>query len=138
MENFKEDVAKNRLPLVSFIEPRYYDRPGSKAFANDMHPPHHVGLADELVASVYETLASNPALFAKTLFIVTCDEHGGSYDHVVPPTLENPRVRARVRMLGLALTRVPPPPDAGAVSLGLPCAHHLHLALSSQARCAAA
>lgn len=27
-DKFKEDVAANRLPLFSFIEPRYYDRPG--------------------------------------------------------------------------------------------------------------
>src|SRR5262249_17318766 len=89
MSTFATDVAKNRLPLVSFLEPRYYDRPGMKEFANDAHPPHHVGLADKLVQDVYNALAANPSLFARTLFIVTFDEHGGSYDHVIPPQLEH-------------------------------------------------
>lgn len=39
MDMFKEDVAANRLPLFSFIEPRYYDRNGS--YSNDFHPPHN-------------------------------------------------------------------------------------------------
>ncbi len=46
-DRFKEDVAKNNLPLFTFIEPRYYDRPGDRKFANDFHPPHNSQLADE-------------------------------------------------------------------------------------------
>ena len=33
---------------------------------------------------MYEALSSNAALWAKTLLVVTFDEHGGLYDHVDP------------------------------------------------------
>lgn len=91
MERFKEDVEHNRLPLFSFIEPRYYDRPGEKKFANDFHPPHNAMLADELVQFIYETIAANPQVAQKTLFMITFDEHGGTYDHVIPPMLTHAR-----------------------------------------------
>ena len=40
---------------------------------------------DALIAEVYNTLRANPALFERTLLIVLYDEHGGFFDHVVPP-----------------------------------------------------
>ncbi len=40
------------------------------------------------VKKVYDTLRSNPALWAKTLLIVTYDEHGGLYDHAIPPVAD--------------------------------------------------
>ncbi len=95
-DKFKEDVANNRLPLFSFIEPRYYDRPKEGKYARDFHPPHNPYLADELIQSIYDTLQSNPALSAKTLLMITFDEHGGFYDHVVPPLLQNARTKELV------------------------------------------
>jgi phospholipase C len=35
---------------------------------------------------VYQALRSNPETWAKTLLIITYDEHGGNYDHAPPPT----------------------------------------------------
>ena len=40
---------------------------------------------DALIAQVYNPLRANPALFERTLLIVLYDEHGGFFDHVVPP-----------------------------------------------------
>jgi phospholipase C len=34
---------------------------------------------------VYDALRANPAIWARSALIVTYDEHGGFYDHVVPP-----------------------------------------------------
>jgi phospholipase C len=55
-----------------------------------MHAPHDVRPGDRLVADVYEALRQNEQLWAKTMFILTFDEHGGFYDHVIPPAVDNP------------------------------------------------
>ena len=41
---------------------------------------------------VYDTLRSNEQLWRKTMLVITYDEHGGFYDHVIPPIAE---VRSR-------------------------------------------
>ena len=79
-KHFEEDVAKGDLAGYSFIEPSYFG-----PHQNDQHPPHDIMRGDALIAGVYNTLRGNPELFAKTLLIVLYDEHGGFYDHVVPP-----------------------------------------------------
>jgi phospholipase C len=53
--------------------------------ANDAHPPHDIIGADGLVASVYNAIRKNDKLWNSTLLVLLCDEHGGFYDHVVPP-----------------------------------------------------
>ena len=42
-----------------------------------------VTLAEGLIADVYNALRASP-LWQQTLLIITCDEHGGCYDHVPP------------------------------------------------------
>lgn len=79
-EHWNEDVARGDLPAYTFIEPTYFG-----AGQNDQHPPHDVMRGDELIARVYNPLQANQALFERTLLIVLYDEHGGFYDHVVPP-----------------------------------------------------
>jgi phospholipase C len=56
---------------------------------NDMHPPHNISYGDALVAAVYNALRGGPK-WKKTLLIITFDEHGGCYDHVVPPAATSP------------------------------------------------
>ena len=75
------------LPAYSFIEPRYFDFLGLKA--NDQHPPHDVALGEDLIADVYDNLRNSPA-WPHTLLVVTYDEHGGLYDHVLPPACTPP------------------------------------------------
>ncbi|HET9148803.1 MAG TPA: alkaline phosphatase family protein, partial [Acetobacteraceae bacterium] len=84
-KHFEEDVAKGDLPGYTFIEPTYFG-----PHQNDQHPPHDVMRGDALIAGVYNTLRGKPDLFAKTLLIVLYDEHGGFYDHVVPPATVPP------------------------------------------------
>jgi hypothetical protein len=42
-------------------------------------------IAQKELADIYNALTANPELFNSTLFVVYYDEHGGFYDHVVPP-----------------------------------------------------
>lgn len=79
-KHWEDDVKAGDLPAYSFIEPTYFGPD-----QNDQHPPHDVMRGDELIARVYNPLQANPELFARTLLIVLYDEHGGFFDHVVPP-----------------------------------------------------
>lgn len=92
MDQFYDDVASGNLPSYSFIEPRmFYDH-------NDQHPPAvlqgHVlnssVLAGELlINNIYNAIRTSNSEqgnnFENTVLIITYDEHGGCYDHVVPP-----------------------------------------------------
>jgi phospholipase C len=84
---FKIACETNTLPVYSFIEPRYFDFLGLKA--NDQHPPHDVSLGEHLIADVYDAIRNSPA-WPHTLLVVTWDEHGGLFDHVLPPTTVSP------------------------------------------------
>jgi phospholipase C len=85
-DDFAKDVrqtAPDDFPELVWIEPRYFNFPfGGRP--NDQHPPHDIGLGDQLIADVYQALTSNPELWKSTLFVVTYDEHGGFFDHVEP------------------------------------------------------
>jgi phospholipase C len=95
------------LPAYSFIEPNhkpgFHTVDGSLGLSNNQHPgnntigdnvydaapavtPGDFTRAESLIASVYESLRANMALFERTILLVTYDEHGGLYDHVPPPT----------------------------------------------------
>jgi phospholipase C len=84
---FFRDCTENTLPGYSFLEPRYFN--GGANRANDQHPIHGVAAGDNLIADVYEALRSSPA-WENTLLLITSDEHGGFYDHVLPPSAVNP------------------------------------------------
>ena len=81
--NFARDWASlPTMPSVIFIEPEYTD--GPHLDANDDHPPSGVAKGQAFLAAIYRALIANPARWARTLMIVTYDEHGGFYDHVSP------------------------------------------------------
>ncbi|MET0180490.1 MAG: alkaline phosphatase family protein [Novosphingobium sp.] len=82
-KNFrKEWKSTKKMPNVIFVEPQYGDGPHKDP--NDDHPPTGVAPGQALLADLYGVLTSNPARWARTLLIVTYDEHGGFYDHVAP------------------------------------------------------
>ena len=83
--SFLDDVAAGNLAPVSWIDPRFKDLRVLGPDSNDDHPPSDVIAGQDLVLTVYHALSSNAASWAKTLLIVTYDEHGGFYDHVSPP-----------------------------------------------------
>jgi len=81
---FLVDAHTGALPQYSFIEPRYFTDTFLREVPNDQHPPHNVLYGEQLIAAVYNAVRSSPC-WKKTLLIVTCDEHGGCYDHMAPP-----------------------------------------------------
>jgi len=97
MPTFYHDVKHGTLPQYSVIEPRFFDLP------NDMHPSdsdnydsHHSSLlaGENLLHRIYSAIkASNSpkgSNWENTLLIVTFDEAGGTYDHVIPPKATPP------------------------------------------------
>ncbi|MGQ5523401.1 phosphocholine-specific phospholipase C [Chitinimonas sp. PSY-7] len=74
-----EDVKNDRLPKVSWIVcPDAYCE----------HPTSTPAAGQALVDKLLQALTSNPAVWAKTVFIVNYDENDGFFDHMpayVPP-----------------------------------------------------
>jgi phospholipase C len=87
IDDFFDKDTRNAadFPDFAFIEPKYFGQD-----QNDDHPPHNVMKAEKLIADVYNAIRSNPDLWQSSLLIVTFDEHGGFYDHVVPPAAVPP------------------------------------------------
>ncbi|WP_251443391.1 alkaline phosphatase family protein [Microbacterium sp. USTB-Y] len=107
MDDFYADVEHGELPAYAFVEPRMiYDH-------NDFHPPFgarresdvdgseiinsafsDVRAGDDLVHDIYDAIrrSASPqgSNAVNTLLLVTFDEHGGTYDHVVPPKATPP------------------------------------------------
>jgi phospholipase C len=80
ISRLQQDVAQGNLSPVTAIEPAMHSAP-----ENDDHPTADMYYGQLFLKGVYDTLRSNSALWEKTLLIITYDEHGGFYDHVVPP-----------------------------------------------------
>jgi phospholipase C len=75
--DFAKDVAAGTLPAVSWI---------TTPLAQCEHPAAPPEWGENLVQTILNTLASNPDVWAQTLFLVIYDENGGFFDHVPPPT----------------------------------------------------
>ncbi|HEY2141334.1 MAG TPA: alkaline phosphatase family protein [Solirubrobacteraceae bacterium] len=82
--SFLDDIAEGKLPQVSWIDPRFKDLRVLGPDSNDDHPPSDVIAGQDLIFTIYHALSS-ASTWAKTLLIITYDEHGGFYDHVSPP-----------------------------------------------------
>jgi phospholipase C len=87
ISRFFEDARgpEDTFPQYVFIEPSYggTDR-------NDQHPPTDIRKGEYLIAQIYNALRSNEPLWNSTLFVLLYDEHGGFYDHIVPPSAVPP------------------------------------------------
>ena len=86
-QQFLDDCKNNRLPDYSFIEPNYSDHDGDSGelLASDQHPDHNVQEGERFIATIYNAIKNNAALWESTALLVVYDEHGGIYDHVAPP-----------------------------------------------------
>jgi len=78
---FETLCREGRLPPVSYIEPPYQLAPC------DDHPPHDILAGQAFISSVYKMLSESPD-WKDTLLIITYDEHGSFYDHVVPGSVD--------------------------------------------------
>lgn len=77
-KDFQADVANNSLPPVSWVWP-------GAVPSYDDHPSGSAARGQYMVNSILRTIWSNPAVWAKTMVLLTYDENGGFFDHVVPP-----------------------------------------------------
>src|SRR5438874_4465954 len=90
-KQFLMDASSGRLPNYAFVEPNFFHNPITGEQANDQHPPHDVTVGDTFIGLVYNAVVgSKQWKDNKVLFIITHDEHGGTYDHVTPPSDATP------------------------------------------------
>jgi phospholipase C len=70
------------LPQVSFVDPNL----GVLGITNenDEHPPTDIQRGQAFVSQVINAVRNSP-FWKDTVIILTYDEHGGFYDHVMPP-----------------------------------------------------
>ena len=93
MDRLLRDIADGTLPAYAFVEPNHGFGPGE---GNSQHPGNNTVTGDSfrageaLIAQIYHALVASPEVFAKTLFLVTYDEHGGFFDHVPPKPVVPP------------------------------------------------
>jgi phospholipase C len=79
---FLADAAAGTLPNVSFVDPRFEDE-GSGTSGDD-HPHAHIGAGDAFLSQIFQAVTKGPG-WESTVLVVTYDEWGGFYDHVLPP-----------------------------------------------------
>jgi phospholipase C len=86
--SFLDDAANGKLRDVSWIDPNFVDLRVLDPNSNDDHPPSDVKAGQALVLELYEALVNSPN-WEETMLVITYDEHGGFYDHVVPPAVDD-------------------------------------------------
>jgi phospholipase C len=80
------DESDATFPEVIFVEPTYTDAPHLGAPSDD-HPPSSITGGQDFLRKVYTALTGNPSRWARTVMILTYDEHGGFFDHYSPPPI---------------------------------------------------
>jgi phospholipase C len=86
-EDLEPDLLSTRpedLPQVIFVEPTYEDAPHTGNSTDD-HAPAGIANGQEFLMQTYNAVIANPAFWQSALMVVNYDEHGGFFDHVVPP-----------------------------------------------------
>jgi phospholipase C len=116
---FFNDVRKDELPQVSWIIPSY-------AHQWDEHPPADVTVGMAFQQQYIQALRASSS-WDSTAFLLTYDEHGGFFDHVVPPTIDTYGLGVRV-----PLWVVSPYAKSGVQVSGKPADHVSTLKLVEQ------
>ena len=88
-DDFIRDAASGESAGLQLHRAALLRRSGICDDAERQHPPHNVSYGEALIAAVYNAVRGGPG-WKKTLLIITYDEHGGCYDHVVPPAATSP------------------------------------------------
>lgn len=94
---FAADAQAGTLPPVCVVEPGFG--------LNDDHPPHNTRLGQAFLSMVVHALGQSPQ-WARSMFILTYDEHGGFFDHVPPPTVDDERSSEGFGALGMRVPSV--------------------------------
>jgi phospholipase C len=86
-DSFLDDAANGQLRDVSWIDPDFIDLHIFDPGSNDDHPPSDIKAGQALVMDLYHALVTSPQ-WPETMLVITYDEHGGFYDHVIPPEVD--------------------------------------------------
>ncbi len=111
--------TQTTMPSVIFIEPAYSE--GPLADPCDDHAPTGVAKGQAFMADVYQALIGNPERWARTMMIVTYDEHGGFFDHVPPlpiPTAITPDFQFQTTGVRVPAFVISPQVEPGSVFAG--------------------
>ena len=92
-DSFMNRLAAGTLPNFCYLEPKWGGGIVGNTFTTiqgtDYHPPSSVAPAEWYLNELYNAIIASPQ-WPNMLFIVTFDEHGGTYDHVPPPATVAP------------------------------------------------
>ncbi len=89
IDQFWKMAADGTLPKFSYLEPLWLgngDKDGIVTVGhngNSYHPPADLAPGEQFLYALYNNLKNSPE-WDNTLLIINFDEHGGTYDHVVP------------------------------------------------------
>ena len=81
IEQFYVDAATGALPAVSYIDPRFGGE--DQGFSNDDHPRADIRAGERFLNDVYDAVRTGPN-WPNTVLVITYDEWGGFFDHVIP------------------------------------------------------
>jgi phospholipase C len=80
VSDFMSQAASGNLPSVAFVD---------FSLGNSEHPPYDIRAGEALVAGIINAVRTGPN-WNDSIIFWTYDEHGGFYDHVVPPSAVAP------------------------------------------------
>jgi phospholipase C len=104
IDEFAADAHNGDMADYTFIEPNYSILTSFKS-GDSQHPRGTIAKGEDLIRTVYSAVA-DPVIWAKTLLIITYDEHGGFYDQMIPPAAPSPGDAA----LNAQKAKTPPDP----------------------------
>ena len=80
IDDFMSQAGSGNLPSVSFVD---------FSINNSEHPPFDIRAGESNVADIINAVRTGPN-WKDSIIFWTYDEHGGFYDHVVPPSAVSP------------------------------------------------
>jgi len=99
---FFDDIKKGDLAQFTVLQPRLTTNGGPPTW---QHPDASVKEGERLYKHVYEALRSSK-FWNELAFVLTYDEHGGFYDHVIPPQTGIPSPDGVLASNGFAFDRL--------------------------------
>ena len=88
-QQFVTDATNNALPAFSWL---------TAPLTNSEHPPASTCLGENWTINAINAVMNSPA-WANSIIILTWDDYGGLYDHVVPPVIDGLGYGFRVPLL---------------------------------------
>jgi phospholipase C len=85
VSSFAADAASGNLPNVSYVDPEL-----TSDISNSYHPPGDIRNGEAFMNSIYKAVTTGPR-WKNSLLIITFDEWGGFFDHVVPDAAPIPQ-----------------------------------------------